>query len=89
MKILEFLKKNNKNRNKELDGAIQKVQNNMENNYKDAAQINLKEFVALFEEMKASGKLRQEQIAYYEELLAEYQGKMKNFTHQDQKPYWT
>lgn len=89
MKILEFLKKNNKNRNKELDGAIQKVQNNMENNYKDAAQINLKEFETLFGEMKASGRLSEVQIAYYEELLAEYQGKMKNFTHQDQKPYWT
>ena len=89
MRILEFIKKHNKNRNKELDASIQKVQNNMENNYKDAAQINLKEFEELFEDMKASGKLRQEQVAYYEELLAEYRGKMKNFTHQDQKPYWT
>lgn len=89
MRILEFIKKHNKNRNKELDASIQKVQNNMENNYKDAAQINLKEFEELFESMKASGKLRQEQVEYYEELLAEYRGKMKNFTHQDQKPYWT
>ena len=89
MRILEFLKKNNKNRNKELDGAIQKVQNNMENNYKDAAQINLKEFEALFEEMKASDRLREEQVEYYEKLLCEYREKMKNFTHQDQKPYWT
>ncbi len=89
MKILEFIRKNNKSRNKELDGALQKIQNNMENNYKDAAQINLKEFEELFDEMKASGRLSEAQVVYYEELLAEYQGKMKNFTHQDQKPYWT
>ena len=89
MKILELIKKKAKNRNKELDAALQKIQNNMENNYKDAAQINLKEFEALFQSMKLSGALNEEQIACYEQELLELHQKMKNFTHQDQKPYWT
>lgn len=89
MKILELLKKKAKNRNRELDAALQKIQNNMENNYKDAAQINLKEFEELFQQMKRSGMLKEEQIACYEQELADLHLKMKNFTHQDQKPYWT
>ena len=89
MKILELLKKKSKNRNKELDAALQKIQNNMENNYKDAAQINLKEFEELFQKMKQSGTLKEEQIVCYEQELADLHQKMKNFTHQDQKPYWT
>ena len=89
MKILELLKKKSKNHNKELDAALQKIQNNMENNYKDAAQINLKEFEELFQQMKQSGALKEEQIACYELELADLHQKMKNFTHQDQKPYWT
>ena len=68
---------------------MQKIQNNMENNYKDAAQINLKEFEELFQQMKQSGALKEEQIACYELELADLHQKMKNFTHQDQKPYWT
>ena len=84
--MFHFFRKNS--RNKELDAALQKIQMNMENNYKDAAQINLREFEELFQEIKMSGRLNDEQKAYYEEQLADLQKKLKNFTHQDQKPYW-
>lgn len=87
--MFQFFRKNKKVGNKELDAAIQKIQNNMENNYKDAAQINLREFEELFQKMVQSGSLNEAQRGYYEEQLTEYQKKMKNFTHQDQKPYWT
>lgn len=84
--MFDFLKKNGKN--KELDTVIQKLQMNMENNYKDAAQINLKEFEALLAELENSGKLNDRQKRYYEEQLASFRERMKNFTHRDQKPTW-
>lgn len=84
--MFPFFKKNNKN--KDLDAAINKIRMNMENNYKDAAQINLQEFEALLREFESSGRLNAEQTDYYEEQLAELQKRLKNFTHQDQKPYW-
>ena len=84
--MFHFFRKNN--RNKELDAALQKIRMNMENNYKDAAQINLREFEELFREAEKNGRLNREQKAYYEEQLSEFQKRLKNFTHQDQKPYW-
>ena len=86
--MFDFLKNNRKSRNKELDAIIQKMQMNIANNYKDAAQINLKEFQTLLEELKAGGKLNDKQISCYEEELASFQQRMKQFTHKDQKPTW-
>lgn len=84
--MLRFFR--NKSRNKLLDDAICKIQMNMENNYKDAAQINLKEFEECFRDLETAGKLNESQKAYYEEQLGELQKRLKHFTHQDQKPYW-
>ena len=84
--MLRFFR--NKNRNKELDHAIYKIQMNMENNYKDAAQMNLKEFEECFRKLENAGKLNEGQKVYYEEQLEQLQRNLKNFTHQDQKPYW-
>ena len=75
-------------KNKELNSKIQCIQMNFENNYKDAAQSNLKEFEQLFEELKNSGKLNEKQKMRYEGLRNEYREKMKNYSHKDQKPYW-
>lgn len=71
-----------------LDEKINRIQNNFENNYKDAAQINLREFEILLNETKASGKLKGKRIAFYEKKLAEYQNQMQKFTHKDQKCTW-
>lgn len=86
--MLDFLKKNRRNRNKELDAIIQKMQMNIANNYKDAAQINLREFEKQLKELKDGGKLNDSQVSCYEEELASFQQRMKQFTHKDQKPTW-
>lgn len=73
---------------KQLDEKINRIQNNFENNYKDAAQLNLKEFEQLLSETKASGKLKEKRIIFYEKKLVEYQNQMQKFTHKDQKCTW-
>lgn len=74
---------------KELDGIIERIQMNMSNNYKDAAQANLKEFQEKLEHFCADGKLKEKQQESYENKLTILQERMKGFTHKDQKPYWT
>ncbi len=83
--MFDFLKSS---RNKQLDGIVQKIRMNMENNYKDAAQMNLKELEELMAELEAAGKLNDKQRLYYEGELGSFKERMKNFTHKDQKPYW-
>ena len=74
--------------NKKLDGIIQRIEMNMENNYKDAAQLNLKELEEAYEELAEVGKLSEKQKAFYSEKISSFKSRMKNFTHKDQKPYW-
>ncbi len=83
--MFDFFKRST---NKQLDSIVQKIRMNMENNYKDAAQMNLKEFEELLHTLEESGKLSEKQQLYYEKELASFQERMKNFTHKDQKPYW-
>ncbi len=83
--MFDFLKSS---KNSSLEDIISRLDMNMSNNYKDAAQSNLKEFEQLFEELKNSGKLNEKQKMRYEGLLNEYREKMKNYSHKDQKPYW-
>lgn len=83
-----FKKKKPIGKNKQLDEIIQGIEMNQSNNYKDAAQQGLKELEAGFEELKASGKLSEKQVVYYEERLETFRKEMKEFTHKDQKPYW-
>lgn len=83
--MFDFLKSS---KNSSLEDIILRLDMNMSNNYKDAAQSNLKEFEQLFEELKNSGKLNEKQKMRYEGLLNEYKEKMKNYSHKDQKPYW-
>ncbi len=73
---------------KQLDEKINRIQNNFENNYKDAAQLNLKEFEALLNSLKAEGQIKEKRIAHYEKKLIEYQNQMQKFTHKDQKCTW-
>ncbi len=75
--------------NRQLDEKLQRIQMNFENNYKDAAQLNLREFEALLTELSEKGKLSEAQRNYYHDKLSEYNSRMKNFTHKDQKPTWT
>ena len=79
---------NKPGKNKQLDGIIQKIEMNMSNNYKDAAQTNLKELEETLQELTETGRLSDKQKAHYTEVLLSFQEKMKNFTHKDQKPTW-
>lgn len=73
---------------KQLDEKLNRIQNNFENNYKDAAQLNLKEFEALLNSLKAEGRIKEKRIAHYEKKLIEFQNQMQKFTHKDQKCTW-
>lgn len=73
---------------KQLDDKINRIQNNFENNYKDAAQLNLKEFESMLCDIKNSGKLKEKRILFYEKKLNEYKNQMQKFTHKDQKCTW-
>lgn len=77
------------NAEKELDSIIQSLEMNMSNNYKDNAQANLRELDATLLRMKSEGKLKGKKLAYYEGILADYQTKMKGYSHREQTPYWT
>lgn len=73
---------------RQLDEKLQRIQMNFENNYKDAAQLNLKELEALLTTFVEEGRLSEKQKAYYQEKLGECEARLTNFTHKDQKPYW-
>lgn len=67
---------------------MNRIQNNFENNYKDAAQLNLKEFETMLNDAKSSGKLKDKRVIFYENKLSEYKNRMQKFTHKDQKCTW-
>ncbi len=73
---------------KELDRIIQRIDMNMSNNYKDAAQVGLKEFELAMDKLKEMDIMKPQILSKYEEILSRYQTKMKGYTHKDQKPYW-
>ncbi len=84
--MFDFIK--NFGKNKQLEVAIAKLQMNMSNNYKDAAQADYKELMDLYEELEDKGILSDRQKNYYKEVIEGYSEKMRNYTHKDQKPYW-
>ncbi len=73
----------------ELEDVLLRMESNISNNYKDAAQSNLKELAEKYERLLSEGKLNDKQKARYSDLLATYSERMKKFTHKDQTPYWT
>ena len=85
--MFEFLKKPKKNR--DLEALMERIDSNMANNYKDAAQEYLKEFEVKLSQLVEAGQLKEDQKKHYEDLLDTYRIRMKGFTHKDQKPYWT
>ena len=84
-----FKSKEEKQAEKELGGIISRLEMDMSNNYKDNAQADLKELEAAVLELRSSGKLPESTLARFEATLASYQARLKGYSHQDQKPYWT
>ena len=74
---------------KEMDSIISKLEMNMSNNYKDAAQNNLRELEEAFESFVDQGKLKEKARNEYGKKIDNYKTKMQGYTHKDQKPYWT
>lgn len=74
---------------KELDAIIQRIEMNMQNNYKDNAQDALRELEVTLAAMKNEGKSKPAVIDKYDSIMGIYKEKMKGYTHKDQKPYWT
>ena len=74
---------------KELLLSIEKIEMNMSNNYKDAAQMNLAELEAKLSRFTEQGKLSDELREKYESIVGTYRQKLKGYTHKDQQPYWT
>ena len=74
---------------KELLLSIEKIEMNMSNNYKDAAQRNLAELEAKLFRFTEQEKLSDELREKYESIVGTYRQKLKGYTHKDQKPYWT
>lgn len=77
-----------KGNNKQLNELLNRIQMNFENNYKDAAQMNLKEYEEALKELEECGKVKGSGRQYYEDKLNDYKEQMKKFTHKDQKPKW-
>ena len=80
--MFDFLKSS---KNNSLEDVILRLNMNMSNNYKDAAQDNYKQFLSLFQEYKEKNVLKKRQIAYYEEKVKEWEPQMRKYTHFDQK----
>ena len=84
--MFDFIK--NIGKNKQLEAAIARLQMNMSNNYKDAAQADYKELLDLYAQLEDKGVLSERHKNYYKEVIEDYSVKMHNYTHKDQKPYW-
>ena len=83
-----FFSRKKREQCRQLDEKLQRIQMNFENNYKDAAQENLREFEMLLGKILEEEHLSPGQADHYKKCLAEYSERMKNFTHKDQKPTW-
>ena len=84
--MFDFIK--NIGKNKQLEAAIIRLQMNMSNNYKDAAQADYKDLMDMYAELAQKGSLSEKQKNYYKDVIEDYSVKMKDYTHKDQKPYW-
>ena len=75
-------------KNKELETIVQEIDSNIANNYKDAAQEAFVLLEQKFQELSDKGRLKDKQIAEYQNKIAAYQETLRGFSHKDQKPYW-
>lgn len=73
---------------KDLDRIIARVEMNMSNNYKDAAQEDFAELLQAFEAYTGEKKLDKKAREHYETVISVLSSRLQGFTHKDQKPYW-
>ena len=75
-------------KNKALEELITYTKSSMQNNYKDMAQDNFKDFCKKYDELLESGSLNEKQKEYYSAERDRLSEELKGFTHKEQKPYW-
>lgn len=64
---------------KELDVLINKTERAMENNYKDLAQMDYKEFIESFDLRRS--KMRKKETEFYEKEKSRLEGLLSGFKH--------
>lgn len=65
----------------ELDEKLNKIQINLENNYKDEAHKAFKESKELFDSKVASGEMSAKEIEKYKKILSDYKKRLENYGH--------
>ena len=66
-------------KDRELEAVINQIRVDLSNNYKDNAVENIKKLEQLLAGKRVSGKLKDKDLASYEELLKGFQDDVKNF----------
>ncbi len=77
--MMIFLRRQGKN--KQLNDKLKSIQANFENNYKDAAQMSLAEYIEILQEEIQNGKMKETEQSYYMKLAKEYKERLRNFHH--------
>lgn len=65
----------------DLDGKLNELKMNLENNYKDLAHSALKEFQSTLEGYKESGELKEKDYLKYKQIADTYAMRMINYHH--------
>ena len=68
-------------KNKRLNDKLKSIQANFENNYKDAAQMSLAEYIEILQEEVQNGRMNESEQSYYLKLAKDYKERLKNFHH--------
>ena len=78
--MFHIFKKKPIGRNAELNDRLQIMRADMENNYKDAAQLDFKKAMAIYENLVSQGKLSDKEKAYYDEQIELAKKDLAHFT---------
>ena len=71
-----------------MDRIIMRIDMNMSNNYKDAAQMNFAELEQMYDSAVEKNGLKPKEKESYGSKIEGYREKLKGYSHKDQKPYW-
>ncbi len=64
-----------------LEGKLNELKMNLENNYKDLARTALREYQELVEQYQSSGELKEKDYRKYKQIADEYAMRMQNYHH--------
>lgn len=65
----------------ELDGLLNEMKINLENNYKDLAHDALKKLHATLDEYQSNGTLKEKDYKKYKSIADEYTKRLANYHH--------